>query len=151
MLKKLLFFSKYDGEKLNEDLNSKLDLILENQKNILDKIEQMETRYLKNQKSISEELQKVSRNISMTGKSQEMVLGQCSSLLKTQKEDNKNIYGIVNQLLLKDLLDNYKDKLEDILPKKKSKKVEQDNEENNRKDTYGGFFKQLFGIGDYND
>ncbi len=97
MLRKLLFFSKYDGDKTNE----KLDEILENQKNILDKIEKLKIEIFENQKA------------------QEKVLKKCSFLLEKQEKDNENIYGIVNQLLLKDLLKTYKKEVETILNYKK--------------------------------
>lgn len=115
MLRKLLFFSKYDGDKTNEKLNE----ILENQKNILDKIEKLEIKSLEIQKIMYEEIKKISSEISKNEKAQEKVLLKCSFLLEKQEKDNKNIYGIVNQLLLKDLLKTHKKEIEGILNSKK--------------------------------
>lgn len=114
MLRKLLFFSKYDGDRTNE----KLDEILENQKNILDKIETMETKSLEIQRNIYEELKKIRSEISKNKKNQDEVLQKCSFLLKKQEKDNENIYGIINQLLLKDLLATHEDVINEILYEK---------------------------------
>ena len=115
MLRKLLFFSKYDGDKMNE----KLDETLENQKNILNKMEKLHSQSLEIQKIMYEEIKKISSEISKNEKAQEKVLLKCSFLLEKQEKDNKNIYGIVNQLLLKDLLKTHKKEIEGILNSKK--------------------------------
>lgn len=118
MLRKLLFFSKYDGDKTNEKLNE----ILENQKNILDKIEKLEIKSLEIQKIMYEEIKKISSEISKNEKAQEKVLLKCSFLLEKQEKDNENIYGIVNQLLLKDLLKAHKNAINEILSENKEEK-----------------------------
>lgn len=115
MLRKLLFFSKYDGDKTNE----KLDEILENQKNILNKIETIETRTLEIQRITYEEIIKISSEVSKNGKTQEKVLKEFFLLLEKYQKDNKNIYGIVQQLFLKDLLKTYEKEIEKILNYKK--------------------------------
>lgn len=111
MLKRLLFFSKADGEKTN----IKLDEILENQRNILNKIEQLEIKTLEIQRIIYEEIKKINLEISKNQNAQKNLLEKCSSLFKKQEKDNENIYGIVNQLLLKDLLKTHKNEVNKIL------------------------------------
>ena len=71
------------------------------------------------QKIMYEEIKKISSEISKNEKAQEKVLLKCSFLLEKQEKDNKNIYGIVNQLLLKDLLKTHKKEIEGILNSKK--------------------------------
>lgn len=148
MLRNLLFFSKYDGDKANE----KLDEILKNQKNILDKIETMETKSLEIQKIMYEEIKKIRSEISKNKKSQDEVLQKCSFLLKKQEKDNENIYGIINQLLLKDLLATHEDVINEILYEK-NKNQERDNEEEKEIVMNNDFFKSnLFRIfGGYNN
>ncbi len=100
MLRKLLFFSKYDRNKMNE-------------------MEKLHSQSLEIQKIMYEEIKKISSEISKNEKNQEAILQKCSFLLEKQKRDNENIYGIINQLLLKDLLKTYKKEIETILNYKK--------------------------------
>lgn len=95
MIKKWLFFSKKDGDELQEKINQ----ILENQKKIMSQFNKLELEVL-------EQLE-VQKNIDM----------KYSLLVENQKMDNDKIFGIVYQLLLKDLLQEHQESISEILEK----------------------------------
>lgn len=95
MIKKWLFFSKSDGDELQEKINQ----ILENQKKIMSQFNKLELEVL-------EQLE-AQKNIDM----------KYSLLVENQKMDNDKIFGIVYQLLLKDLLQEHQESISEILEK----------------------------------
>ncbi|MDY6172281.1 MAG: hypothetical protein SPH94_03695 [Fusobacterium necrophorum] len=95
MIKKWLFFSKKDGDELQEKINQ----ILENQKKIMSQFNKLELEVL-------EQLE-AQKNIDM----------KYSLLVENQKMDNDKIFGIVYQLLLKDLLQEHQESISEILEK----------------------------------
>ncbi|WP_442486246.1 hypothetical protein [Fusobacterium necrophorum] len=97
MIKKWLFFSKKDGDELQEKINQ----ILENQKKMLIQFNKLELEVL-------EQLE-AQKNIDM----------KYSLLVENQKMDNDKIFGIVHQLLLKDLLEEHRESILKILEKYK--------------------------------
>ena len=48
---------------------------------------------------------------------QENIITQCDSLIKEQNEENKRIYRIISQILLKDLLSEQDKELQELIKK----------------------------------
>lgn len=129
MLKRFLFFSKYDGENLNE----KIDKILENQEKLQNEIKKLNTSFLESQKNIFEniittkeditekqkyliqEIKEIKKEVSKNNKNSLEITEKYNTLFLKQKEDNENIYGVIKQLLLKDLLETYGNSINEIL------------------------------------
>ena len=97
IIRKFLFFSKNDGKKIHE----KLDQILENQ-------EKMKL-----------EIDKITKKMKESSTLQKEIVKNHSKLAKQPTEDTENIYQIINQLLLKELLKKHKDLLQDMAKKQK--------------------------------
>lgn len=97
MKKKFIFFS--DGEELEIAINK----ILERQNEIIEKIEKLNL-----------ELENIDLKILDIKKFNKRLEEDYKSSMATQKEENANIYRIVHQLLLKDMLIKYKNLLEDL-------------------------------------
>lgn len=95
VIRKFLFFSKNDGKKIHE----KLDQILENQEKMKLEIDRI-TKKMKESNTLQKDIAK-----------------NYSKLEKQHKKDTENIYQIINQLLLKELLKKHKDLLQDIAKK----------------------------------
>ena len=95
VIRKFLFFSKNDGKKIHE----KLDQIL------------------KNQEEMKLEIDRITKKIKESNTLQKDISKNYSKLEKQHKKDTENIYQIINQLLLKELLKKHKDLLQDIAKK----------------------------------
>ena len=95
VIRKFLFFSKNDGKKIHE---------------ILDQI-------LKNQEEMKLEIDRITKKIKESNTLQKDIAKNYSKLEKQHKKDTENIYQIINQLLLKELLKKHKDLLQDIAKK----------------------------------
>ncbi len=95
VIRKFLFFSKNDGKKIHE----KLDEILKNQEEMKLKID------------------KITKKIKENSTLQKEIIKKYSELEKQHKKDTENIYQIINQLLLKELLKKHKDLLQDMTKK----------------------------------
>lgn len=89
MLKNFLFFSKKEGKDLEEKILVRLDKIIAEQKIINQRIDML----------------------------QEIINVSNEKLMNYQTKESQNMYGILNQLLLKDVLENYDGTLQELIKK----------------------------------
>ena len=93
MLENFLFFSKKEGKDLEEKILVRLDKIIAEQKIINQRIDML----------------------------QEIINVSNEKLMNYQTKESQNMYGILNQLLLKDVLENYDGTLQELIKKHNSK------------------------------
>ena len=93
MLENFLFFSKKEGKDLEEKILVRLDRIIAEQKIINQRIDML----------------------------QEIINVSNEKLMNYQTKESQNMYGILNQLLLKDVLENYDETLQELIRKHNSK------------------------------
>ena len=93
MLENFLFFSKKEGKDLEEKILVRLDKIIAEQKIINQRIDML----------------------------QEIINVSNEKLMNYQTKESQNMYGILNQLLLKDVLENYDETLQELIRKHNSK------------------------------
>ena len=93
MLENFLFFSKKEGKDLEEKILVRLDKIIAEQKIINQRIDM----------------------------SQEIINVSNEKLMNYQTKESQNMYGILNQLLLKDVLENYDETLQELIREHNSK------------------------------
>lgn len=93
MLENFLFFSKKEGKDLEEKILVRLDKIIAEQKIINQRIDML----------------------------QEIINVSNEKLMNYQTKESQNMYGILNQLLLKDVLENYDGTLQELIRKHNSK------------------------------
>lgn len=93
MLENFLFFSKKEGKDLEEKILVRLDKIIAKQKIINQRIDML----------------------------QEIINVSNEKLMNYQTKESQNMYGILNQLLLKDVLENYDGTLQELIKKHNSK------------------------------
>ena len=89
MLENFLFFSKKEGKELEEKILVRLDRIIAEQKIINQRIDML----------------------------QEIINVSNEKLMNYQTKESQNMYGILNQLLLKDVLENYDGTLQELIKK----------------------------------
>ena len=89
MLENFLFFSKKEGKDLEEKILVRLDRIIAEQKIINQRIDML----------------------------QEIINVSNEKLMNYQTKESQNMYGILNQLLLKDVLENYDGTLQELIKK----------------------------------
>ncbi len=89
MLENFLFFSKKEGKDLEEKILVRLDKIIAEQKIINQRIDML----------------------------QEIINVSNEKLMNYQTKESQNMYGILNQLLLKDVLENYDGTLQELIKK----------------------------------
>ena len=89
MLENFLFFSKKEGKDLEEKILVRLDKIILEQEIINQRIDML----------------------------QEIINVSNEKLMNYQTKESQNMYGILNQLLLKDVLENYDGTLQEIIKK----------------------------------
>ena len=89
MLENFLFFSKKEGKDLEEKILVRLDKIIAEQKIINQRIDML----------------------------QEIINVSNEKLMNYQPKESQNMYGILNQLLLKDVLENYDGTLQELIKK----------------------------------
>ena len=89
MLENFLFFSKKEGKDLEEKILVRLDKIIAEQKIINQRIDML----------------------------QEIINVANEKLMNYQTKERQNMYGILNQLLLKDVLENYDGTLQELIKK----------------------------------
>ena len=93
VLENFLFFSKKQGKELEEKILVRLDKIIAKQKIINQRIDML----------------------------QEIINVSNEKLMNYQTKESQNMYGILNQLLLKDVLENYDGTLQELIKKHNSK------------------------------
>ena len=93
VLENFLFFSKKEGKDLEEKILVRLDKIIAKQKIINQRIDML----------------------------QEIINVSNEKLMNYQTKESQNMYGILNQLLLKDVLENYDGTLQELIKKHNSK------------------------------
>lgn len=93
VLENFLFFSKRQGRELEEKILVRLDKIISEQEIINQRIDML----------------------------QEIINISNEKLMNYQTKESQNMYGILNQLLLKDVLENYDGTLQDLVKKYNSK------------------------------
>ena len=93
MLENFLFFSKKEGKDLEKKILIRLDKIIAEQKIINQRIDML----------------------------QEIINVSNEKLMNYQTKESQNMYGILNQLLLKDVLENYDETLQELIRKHNSK------------------------------
>ena len=89
MLGNFLFFSKKEGKDLEEKILVRLDKIILEQEIINQRIDML----------------------------QEIINVSNEKLMNYQTKESQNMYGILNQLLLKDVLENYDGTLQELIKK----------------------------------
>ena len=89
MLENFLFFSKKEGKDLEEKILVRLDKIIAEQKIINQRIDML----------------------------QEIINVSNEKLMNYQTKESQNMYGTLNQLLLKDVLENYDGTLQELIKK----------------------------------
>ena len=89
VLENFLFFSKKEGKDLEEKILVRLDKIIAEQKIINQRIDML----------------------------QEIINVSNEKLMNYQTKESQNMYGILNQLLLKDVLENYDGTLQELIKK----------------------------------
>ena len=89
MLENFLFFSKKEGKDLEEKILVRLDKIILEQQIINQRIDML----------------------------QEIINVSNEKLMNYQTKESQNMYGILNQLLLKDVLENYDGTLQELIKK----------------------------------
>ena len=89
MLENFLFFSKKEGKDLEEKILVRLDRIIAEQEIINQRIDML----------------------------QEIINVSNEKLMNYQTKESQNMYGILNQLLLKDVLENYDGTLQELIKK----------------------------------
>ena len=89
MLENFLFFSKKEGKDLEEKILVRLDKIILEQESINQRIDML----------------------------QEIINVSNEKLMNYQTKESQNMYGILNQLLLKDVLENYDGTLQELIKK----------------------------------
>ena len=89
MLENFLFFSKKEGKDLEEKILVRLDKIILEQEIINQRIDML----------------------------QEIINVSNEKLMNYQTKESQNMYGILNQLLLKDVLENYDGTLQELIKK----------------------------------
>ena len=93
VLENFLFFSKKEEKDLEEKILVRLDKIIAKQKIINQRIDML----------------------------QEIINVSNEKLMNYQTKESQNMYGILNQLLLKDVLENYDGTLQELIKKHNSK------------------------------
>lgn len=93
MLENFLFFSKKEGKDLEEKILVRLDKIILEQEIINQRIDML----------------------------QEIINVSNEKLMNYQTKESQNMYGILNQLLLKDVLENYDETLQELIREHNSK------------------------------
>ena len=93
VLENFLFFSKKEGKDLEEKILVRLDKIILEQEIINQRIDML----------------------------QEIINVSNEKLMNYQTKESQNMYGILNQLLLKDVLENYDGTLQELIKKHNSK------------------------------
>ena len=93
MLENFLFFSKKEGKDLEEKILVRLDKIIAEQEIINQRIDML----------------------------QEIINVSNEKLMNYQTKESQNMYGILNQLLLKDVLENYDETLQELIREHNSK------------------------------
>ena len=93
VLENFLFFSKKEGKDLEEKILVRLDKIIAKQKIINQRIDML----------------------------QEIINVSNEKLMNYQTKESQNMYGILNQLVLKDVLENYDGTLQELIKKHNSK------------------------------
>lgn len=93
VLENFLFFSKKQGKELEEKILVRLDKIISEQEIINQRIDML----------------------------QEIINISNEKLMNYQTKESQNMYGILNQLLLKDVLENYDGTLQELIKKHNSK------------------------------
>ena len=93
VLENFLFFSKKEGKDLEEKILVRLDKIIAEQKIINQRIDML----------------------------QEIINVSNEKLMNYQTKESQNMYGILNQLLLKDVLENYDETLQELIREHNSK------------------------------
>ena len=93
VLENFLFFSKKQGKELEEKILVRLDKIISEQEIINQRIDML----------------------------QEIINVSNEKLMNYQTKESQNMYGILNQLLLKDVLENYDGTLQELIKKHNSK------------------------------
>ena len=93
MLENFLFFSKKEGKDLEEKILVRLDKIIAEQEIINQRLDML----------------------------QEIINVSNEKLMNYQTKESQNMYGILNQLLLKDVLENYDGTLQELIKKHNSK------------------------------
>lgn len=111
MLQDFLFFSKKQGKELEEKILEKLDKIVSEQTKINKRMDMLHKKVDIYLDKIIVEQEKINREINKSSE----------KLMNYQTKESQNLYGILNQLLLKDLLEEYNGSLEDLIKKYKSK------------------------------
>ena len=93
MLENFLFFSKKEGKDLEKKILMRLDKMIVEQEIINQRINML----------------------------QEIIDVSNEKLMNYQTKEIQNMYGILNQLLLKDVLENYDETLQELIRKHNSK------------------------------
>ncbi|BBM42034.1 hypothetical protein JCM16777_0270 [Leptotrichia wadei] len=93
MLENFLFFSKKEGKDLEKKILMRLDKMIVEQEIINQRINML----------------------------QEIIDVSNEKLMNYQTKESQNMYGILNQLLLKDVLENYDETLQELIRKHNSK------------------------------
>lgn len=93
MLENFLFFSKKEGKDLEKKILIRLDKMIVEQEIINQRINML----------------------------QEIIDVSNEKLMNYQTKESQNMYGILNQLLLKDVLENYDETLQELIRKHNSK------------------------------
>lgn len=93
VLENFLFFSKKEGKDLEEKILVRLDKIIAKQEIINQRIDML----------------------------QEIINVSNEKLMNYQTKESQNMYGILNQLLLKDVLENYDGTLQELIREHNSK------------------------------
>ena len=89
MLENFLFFSKKEGKDLEKKILMRLDKMIVEQEIINQRINML----------------------------QEIIDVSNEKLMNYQTKESQNMYGILNQLLLKDVLENYDETLQELIEK----------------------------------
>ena len=93
MLENFLFFSKKEGKDLEKKILMRLDKMIVEQEIINQRINML----------------------------QEIIDVSNEKLMNYQTKESQNMYGILNQLLLKDVLENYDETLQELIREHNSK------------------------------
>ena len=93
VLENFLFFSKKEGKDLEKKILMRLDKMIVEQEIINQRINML----------------------------QEIIDVSNEKLMNYQTKESQNMYGILNQLLLKDVLENYDETLQELIRKHNSK------------------------------
>lgn len=88
----------------------------------------MDKNNIETQEIILDKIEKINIEISKLQNTQEKLFKKYDFLLNEQLDNNKNLYKILQQLLLKDLLSSYKNEIDNFLSEKNISSKEEDSD-----------------------